>query len=93
MSKLYAIVESNTVVNTVLWDGESPWAPPEGTEAVEAEGGAAIGWTYDGVSFQPPPVVEEVAAQIEEAPQPTVEELKAQLDALNAQLQQLLTQQ
>lgn len=30
-------IPAGTVVNTVLWDGETPWHPGEGLRAVPAE--------------------------------------------------------
>jgi hypothetical protein len=30
-------IPAGTIVNTVLWDGESEWSPPEGTIAVKVE--------------------------------------------------------
>lgn len=85
MSNRYAIVQSNTVVNVIVWDGESPWTPPEGTEAIHAPDGCGIGDIYNGVGFDPasPP------PPPPEPPKPTAEELKAQLDALNVQLAQI----
>ena len=88
MSKTYALVQANTVVNVIVWDGETEWTPPDGTEAIHAPEGAAIGWTYNGTAFERPL---EVAAPQPEPPKLTAEEIKAQLDALSAQLQQLLS--
>ena len=54
----YLIIKDNTVINTVLWDGESDWTAPEGTTAVIAPEGVGIGWTrVDGewVAPEPPP--------------------------------------
>ena len=52
----YALIENGTVVNVILWDGVTPWDPPEGQTAVAlAETGAWLGWTYDGTNFSPPP--------------------------------------
>ena len=54
----YLILKDNTVINTVLWDGESDWTAPEGTTAVVAPAGVGIGWTrVDGewVAPEPPP--------------------------------------
>ena len=51
----YAIIDSTgLVINTVVWDGETPWSPPAGQTAVPfTEGG--IGWTYANGTFTPPP--------------------------------------
>ena len=41
----YLILKDNTVINTVVWDGESDWTAPEGTTVELAPGGVGIGWT------------------------------------------------
>ena len=57
----YAVVTDGTVTNVVVWDGDTPWTPPAGSEAVRVEEGvpAGIGWEYlDGefVDNRPPEV-------------------------------------
>ncbi|HCB1432775.1 TPA: tail fiber assembly protein [Citrobacter braakii] len=53
MSKTYAVIKNNTVVNVVLWDGESEWSPDNGV-AILADNGVGIGWSYsDGVFTAP----------------------------------------
>ncbi len=62
----FAVVDSDgVIVNMVVWDGESEWAPPEGTTAIDAgESGCGIGWTYkDGVFSAPPLTDDQIAAQ------------------------------
>lgn len=62
----FAVVDSDgIIINMVVWDGESEWAPPEGTTAIDAgESGCGIGWTYkDGVFTAPPLTDEQIAAQ------------------------------
>ena len=62
----FAVVDSDgIIVNMVVWDGESEWAPPAGTIAIDAgESGCAIGWTYkDGVFSAPPLTDDQIAAQ------------------------------
>lgn len=51
----YAIVDqTGLVVNVTVWDGETPWQPPEGHFAIPLlEGG--IGWTFADGKFVPPP--------------------------------------
>lgn len=53
----WAVVDMsvNIVVNVVLWDGVSDWAPPEGCTAIQSDV-AGIGWIYnpDDGSFTPP---------------------------------------
>lgn len=52
----YAIIDaSNTVVNTIEWDGSTPWTPPAGDTAIPTSGApVSIGWTWDGHNFLPP---------------------------------------
>ncbi|MEI9696181.1 hypothetical protein [Atlantibacter hermannii] len=48
-----AIVKNNTVIDMVLWDGETEWSPEDGA-AVPAEEYVGIGWLYkDGVFTNP----------------------------------------
>jgi hypothetical protein len=83
--KNYAIIDAtNTVINTVVWDGKPPWAPPQDCTAVAIAKGsnAGIGWTYvDGEFIAPPqpepePVVELTAAEKLAQSGLTVAELK-----------------
>ena len=57
----YLVIKDNTVINTVLWDGESDWAAPEGTTTMIAPAGVSIGWTKNGSNWIAP----------EPAPEPT----------------------
>ena len=45
---VWAVIEGDTVVNTVVWDGESAWSPPEGTTLVSLADHrhVGIGWDY-----------------------------------------------
>ncbi len=56
---IYAVIENNIVVNTIVWDGVSAWMPPDGTTVVIIPDGtvAGIGYTYDATSkaFTAPP--------------------------------------
>lgn len=59
----YLVIKDNTVINTVLWDGESDWAAPEGTTTVIAPDDVPIniGWTKSGSNWiapEPPAVPE-----------------------------------
>lgn len=51
----YAIVKDGIVENTVEWDGETPWSPPEGATAhAYPEGPISIGWEWaDGAPVVP----------------------------------------
>jgi hypothetical protein len=53
----YAIIQNGVVVNTIEWDGVTPWQPPAGTTSVQIPDGAyvGIGSTYDGKTFSAPP--------------------------------------
>ena len=50
----YLVIKDNTVINTVVWDGESDWTAPEGTTAVVAPAGVGIGWTKSGSNWIAP---------------------------------------
>ena len=54
---LYAVIDgSGMIINTIVWDGENEWGPPEGNTVIqcENESDCVIGGTYmDGV-FTPP---------------------------------------
>lgn len=53
----YAIIQNGTVINTVEWDGASPWTPPSGATVIEIPQGAqvGIGSTYANGVFTAPP--------------------------------------
>ena len=50
---VWAVIDGDTVVNTVVWDGKSDWAAPEGTilESLTDWPHAGIGWTYTDGEF------------------------------------------
>ncbi len=50
----YLVIKDNTVINTVVWDGESDWAAPEGTTTMVAPAGVGIGWTKSGSNWIAP---------------------------------------
>ena len=52
----YLVIKDNTVINTVLWDGESDWTAPEGTTTVIAPDDVPIniGWTKSGSNWIAP---------------------------------------
>ena len=51
----YAVVRAGVVENVTLWNGETTWAPPEGTNAIaDPDGHAIIRGTFDGKVFLPP---------------------------------------
>ena len=41
----YAIIKDNIVINVVIWDGQSEWKSPEGTQIVQSDS-LNIGDTY-----------------------------------------------
>lgn len=64
----WAMIQDGTVVNVCLWDGErTTWEPPAGIEMQRAPDQVAIGWTYAGGEWVAP-VVEEVPAEVTDAP-------------------------
>jgi hypothetical protein len=52
----YTVVDgAGNVVNTVEWDGVTPWSPPAGQTGIPTNGApVSIGWTWDGFQFNPP---------------------------------------
>ena len=55
----YALIENNTVVNLVEWDGESPYQPNDNPILVNIDNQHVdLGYTYIDGAFQAPPVVE-----------------------------------
>jgi len=72
-----AIVKNNTVIDMVLWDGESEWSPADGV-AVPTDESVGIGWIFhDGVFTNP------------DTPQPPDESslYERELDSLNAKFE------
>lgn len=53
MINKYAIVKDGTVINTIVWDGESDWQPSEG-EAILCPEDVSIGWKYEKGRFIDP---------------------------------------
>lgn len=49
----YAIVNSDSIVeNIIVWDGASPWSPPENKILVSVEEKVCnIGWKHDNGDF------------------------------------------
>ena len=46
---VWAVIDGDTVVNTVVWDGDSAWTPPDGTiiESLADWPHVGIGWSYN----------------------------------------------
>jgi hypothetical protein len=59
---VWAVIDGGTVINTVVWDGESAWSPPDGTTLVSLADypHVGIGWDWDGVTFVDNRPVEEI---------------------------------
>ncbi len=53
---IYAVIENNIVVNTIVWNGPTgnadDWTPPTGSSAVLIPDGtvAGIGYTYESAN-------------------------------------------
>lgn len=62
---IYAVVVDGVVTNTVVWDGQTEWAPESG-DAVEIPEGVpvSIGWFYKGDKFSAPPEPEKSKEQL-----------------------------
>jgi hypothetical protein len=45
----WAVIEGDTVINVIVWDGETRWTPPAGTiiEPLADYPQVGIGWTYN----------------------------------------------
>lgn len=52
----YAVIDGNgLIVNTILWDGNSGWTPPDGmTTQPIGDLPVGIGWSYINGEFIPP---------------------------------------
>jgi len=53
----WAIIQSDLVVNTVVWDGDTEvWRPPAGQTAEAIPDGllVTIGWSWNGTTFVEP---------------------------------------
>ena len=84
MRKTYAVIKNNTVVNVVLWDGESEWSPDSGV-AIPVADGVGIGWLYaDGV-FTAPDIPEPVKSHDELVAEAEAEK-RARIDAATSRI-------
>lgn len=60
---IYAVIENGIVINTVVWDGDSDWAPPNGANLVEVDTEVTlvgVGFSYAGGEFKVPEVASDV---------------------------------
>lgn len=58
----YALVKDGVVVNVIVWDGKSPFNPPDGHLLVQSFTNANIGDLFDGQIFTKPLPTEAVEA-------------------------------
>lgn len=84
MSNTYAVIENGTVVNVVLWDGESEWSPDNGI-AIPAADGVGIGWSYAEGVFTAPYIPEPVKSHDELVAQAEAEK-RARIDAATSRI-------
>jgi len=84
MSQTYAVIKNNTVVNVVLWDGESEWAPDNGV-AIPAADGVGIGWLYADGTFTVPDIPEPVKSHDELVAEAEAEK-RARIDAATSRI-------
>ena len=55
MTNTYALIDSTgLVVNVIVYDGHTPYTPPDGLSLVPSDGTAEIGGSWDGTHFHPP---------------------------------------
>lgn len=70
MSKRYALLDADgTVVNVILWDGETPYTSSEKAVEIPADLAVSIGWTRtaEGWAIPPEPEVPESPVDPNEA--------------------------
>lgn len=60
----YAVVENGSVINVVVWDGQSEWTPAAGV-AISANENVGIGWSYSDGAFTAPVIPESVKSHDE----------------------------
>lgn len=65
MNMRYAIVENGAVTNFVVWDGETPYTPPDGAQLIQIPEDVWVdfGTPYVDGQFVESPAVEENIAQ------------------------------
>ena len=72
---IFAVIDSQGLVtNTIEWDGNANWQPPEGCVIAPIENGG-IGWSYVDGAFVPPKPPAEAPAESVEALAPVIEAL------------------
>jgi len=58
----HALIKDGTVINVIMWDGESPYDPGEGVTIKPCSDLVGGGFTYDGKKFTAPEPVEPEAS-------------------------------
>ncbi|WP_456309764.1 hypothetical protein [Serratia proteamaculans] len=89
MNDIYAVVDKGVVVNLVVWDGESEWAPEAG-KAVLCGIDVGIGWLYDGERFTAPIIEktpEELSMENMSTARSEYERATVSITALNEQIE------
>lgn len=51
----HLLIKDGKIVNNIVWDGVTPWDPPEGYTLVEYHDRFDIGWEWDGTKAIAPP--------------------------------------
>ena len=53
------MIKDGVVENVSLWDGDTnKWQPPEGITCIPAPDEIGIGWTWDGVNWVAPVIID-----------------------------------
>jgi len=77
---IFAVIDSQGLVtNTIEWDGNADWQPPEGCVIAPIENGG-IGWSYVDGAFVPPEPPAEVPTESVEALAPAIEALAPSIE-------------
>ena len=61
MTKNYAVIENDTVVNVIVADTVKIAKDVTGKECIECDGSFWIGWTRDGKNWIAPQVIDEAS--------------------------------
>ena len=56
----YAVIESDVIVNVIVWDGEEPYQSDAELLELPPESALGIGWTRNGDEWDAPPRPEPV---------------------------------
>jgi hypothetical protein len=68
----YALISNGLVVNMIVWDGQTPYAPPAGVQLVASTSDSvSMGWSYADGQFIAPPEAELVPESAPDQPTST----------------------